>query len=145
MYVCVFVTNWNWPDFFNHLLNSNQFSNESLKEATEFSFRIKNRLKRLFLLMFYGWRIFSTLMIKIVVALKTSYNIEYFPRQHFLYKYFPHYPIIIPIVNHYESTPRVRLYPPRTEFHFFEIRYHIVMKVLVQGKSTLDWSCNFSC
>ena len=30
----------------------------------------------------------------------------------------------------------VRLYPPRTEFHFFEIviRYHFVMKVLVQGR-----------
>ena len=29
-----------------------------------------------------------------------------------------------------------RLYPARTEFHFFEIRYHFVMKVLVQGNGS---------
>ena len=41
-------------------MNSNQFSDESLIEATEFSLIKKINKNLLFLLLFYGWRIFHS-------------------------------------------------------------------------------------
>ena len=60
-------------------MNSNEFSNESLKEAIEFSLRKKNNLiPFVFIDVLWLKNIFH-FNDKIVIALKTSYNImEYF-------------------------------------------------------------------